>query len=73
MALRLRFAGIIDRVSCELDLFPKLGLAGLEKGSWEYCNLTDKPNPDIGCEWVQLEVGRNWWGASLVTIRYDHN
>ena len=32
MPLHLRFAEIIDRVSCELDLFPKMGLVGLEKG-----------------------------------------
>lgn len=67
------FARIIDRVSCELDLFPKLGLADLEEGSWEYCNLADKPNPDDECECVQSEVEKTWWGASPVIIRYDHN
>ena len=50
MALPLRFARIIDRVSCELDLFPTLGLAGLKESSWEYCNLSDRVNPDDKCE-----------------------
>lgn len=50
VALHWRFDRIIDRVSCELDLFLTLGLAGMKEISWEYCNLSGKSNPDDKCE-----------------------
>jgi hypothetical protein len=50
VALCLKLARKIDRITYELDLLPKVSLAGLSWSSWEYCNLADKANPDDKCE-----------------------